>query len=354
MKIIASIFWNFDERRIRALWRLVIQTMMVLPIGYLMKYLFLLVAGLIALATQTITLAQFDYETIKELFKSFSATIYDFPMIAAWFLTILLTVWLAGRFLDRRCFANFGFHFSKNWWIDFGFGLFLGAFLITIVFLIQFIAGWVTITGTFVTKKLDDPFALAILYPFVILMMVAIQEELTSRGYQLTNLAEGLNGKRLSPHWAIVIASFLSAILFALEHADNAHASALSTFSAFLGGLILALGYILTGNLAIPIGFHFTWNLFQSNVFGSPVSGYTFDSATVIAIERNGPELWIGDAFGPEAGLLTLGAVVLGCLLIVLWVRLRYGRVQLFTTIAEAPERPTTKNEIASVAFTHK
>ncbi len=103
---------------------------------------------------------------------------------------------------------------------------------------------------------------------------------------------------------------------------------------------ILALGFILTGELAIPIGFHITWNFFQANVFGFTVSGMEFSWATILATEQSGPALWVGDAFGPESGLLAIGAVFLGCLLILLWVRLRYGRVGLHTSIATAPENP--------------
>ncbi len=58
----------------------------------------------------------------------------------------------------------------------------------------------------------------------------------------------------------------------------------------------------------------------------------------VFTTEQSGPELWVGDAFGPESGLLAIGAVLLGCLLIVSWVRLRYGRVGLLTSIAAPPE----------------
>jgi hypothetical protein len=32
MKCVAGIFWNDDERRIRALWRLVAQTLMLIPV----------------------------------------------------------------------------------------------------------------------------------------------------------------------------------------------------------------------------------------------------------------------------------------------------------------------------------
>lgn len=250
-------------------------------------------------------------------------------------MSTLVCIWLASHVLDRRHFASLGFHISRDWLIDFGFGLLLGGFLITSVFLIEVAAGWVTVTGTCVTRDSDDVFAIAILSGAVTMMLIGTQEELLSRGHQLTNLAEGLNCRCIDPRWSVIIASLLSAVLFALLHADNPHASAISTFSVFMGGIITALGYILTGELAIAIGLLITWNYFQSNVFGFPVSGMDFSSATFIATEQNGPKLWIGDAFGPEAGLLAICAVVLGCLLVLLWVRLRYGHIGVHMTIGE-------------------
>ncbi|MHC4129581.1 MAG: lysostaphin resistance A-like protein [Planctomycetota bacterium] len=255
----------------------------------------------------------------------------------------LIAIWLGGRLLDRRRFAEFGFRFNKNWVIDFGFGLFLGGLLVSIIFLTAWAAGWVTITGTMVKQNPADHFAVAIALPTVTFLLVSAQEELMCRGYMLTNLAEGLNWTRSGPRWAIVLATLLSAALFAGLHGLNPNIGAMGALSAFLGGIVLALGYILTGELAIPIGFHTTWNLFQGNVFGFPVSGEDFSSATLLATDRGGPELWVGDAFGPEAGLLTFAAVALGCVMIVLWTRLRYGSARLYTAIAEAP-RPGRRN----------
>jgi hypothetical protein len=84
-------------------------------------------------------------------------------------------------------------------------------------------------------------------------------------------------------------------------------------------------------------------------VFGFPVSGGNYRSATFISIQQAGPELWTGGAFGPEAGLLGLLAGLLGGLLIVLWVRRRYGNVRLHTALAMAPQRPDGQKEMVRV-----
>ena len=110
----------------------------------------------------------------------------------------------------------------------------------------------------------------------------------------------------------------------------------LSTINLTLwGGLVLGLGYVLTGRLALPMGLHIAWNFFEGNVFGLPVSGWTTLGATFLLIEQSGPPLLTGGAFGPEAGLLTIAASLIGVLMILLWVRVRSGRVALQTSLAE-------------------
>jgi hypothetical protein len=253
---------------------------------------------------------------------------------------VVISVWIAGRFLDRRRFADFGFHFNANWWIDLGFGLFLGAALIALVIAIELALGWLSVTGTFVTREPDATFWVAILPPLFNFLAVGIYEELFSRGYHTQNLAEGFNWDWLGPRGAIIVAVVISSAVFGLLHATNPNASPISTFNITVAGaLLLGIGYLLTGELAIPIGVHITWNFFQGNVFGCPVSGVCFNSATFIAVEQGGPNLWTGGDFGPEAGLLGLIAMILGGLLTILWVRWRYGEAGLHLPLAEPPER---------------
>ncbi len=180
----------------------------------------------------------------------------------------------------------------------------------------------------------DVPFGLAILGPIVTFVVVGITEELWVRGYQLRNMAEGFNFGRLHPGRAIVWAWLVSSFVFGLLHAFNPNATWTSTTYLMLAGLFLGLGLILTGRLGLPIGLHITWNFFQGNVYGFPVSGNDFTSATFLAIEQGGPDLWTGGAFGPEAGLIGISAIILGSLLTLLWVQIRYGRVSLYRPYA--------------------
>jgi membrane protease YdiL (CAAX protease family) len=339
MQYVARILWNGDERRVRALWRLAAQTIMCILIMLLLQYILALVIGLLSFATGSAEAWLFDLDAAEAAFRGWSRNLSDAPLFALRYVSTVACVWLAGRILDRRSFVDFGFHISKAWLADLCFGLILGGSLITLIFLVELAIGWVKITGTFVVRESGNDFATAILPAAVTMLFIGAEEELLSRGYQLTNLAEGFNCRHISPQWSVTIASLLSAAIFALMHAGNPHACAISTLGVFMGGLVIALGFVLTGELAIPMGLHVSWNFFQSNVFGFPVSGMDFSSATFIASQQHGPELWVGDAFGPEAGLLSLSAMVLGCLLIPLWVRLHYGqvRVHLFNSRVTKP-----------------
>jgi len=327
MRFLKNIFWNGDERRVRALWRLIGQLIMLIVIALLIEIGLGAVATVIRTAQGGITVGPM---TIPQ--SPLVMTLATLGILVA----MVVSVWLAGRVLDRRPFADFGLHLNRSWWIDFGFGLLLGAFIMLLIFLIELGAGWLTVEGTFVSQDPSTPFLLNLLTPLIIFLAVGIYEELFSRGYQLRNLAEGLNWKWIGPRWAIVIATLLSSAVFGLAHLGNPNASFISSFNIFVAGaVILAMGYLLTGELAIPIGVHITWNFFQGNVFGFPVSGGDFGLATFISIQQGGPDVWTGGAFGPEAGLIGLGGIFLGGALTALWVRWRYGRARLYTQLAE-------------------
>ncbi|WP_430504086.1 CPBP family intramembrane glutamic endopeptidase [Haloparvum sp. PAK95] len=239
-----------------------------------------------------------------------------------------------GRFLDRRRLRDFGLRLDRDWWVDCAFGLALGAGLQAAVFGVGWLAGWFRVTAAFVS---DGSFAVGFASVLVLFLSVGIYEELVARGWLLTNLAEGLRfaGETI----AVAVAVAVSAGVFGVAHAVNPGATTLSTGIISLAGVFLALGYVLTGELAIPIGVHVTWNLFQGAVFGFGVSGLSLP-ATVLETEPTGPKLLTGGSFGPEAGVLGLAAIVVGCGATVGWVWWRTGSVGIHPRVT-APELVT-------------
>lgn len=237
-------------------------------------------------------------------------------------------VWLAGRYVDRRRFADFGLRLDREWWIDCGFGLALGGLLMSAIFLVQLAFGWITVTAVFAGEALLS----VVVGSLLLFLIVGIYEELLVRGYLLTNLAEGARGT-LGIAGAIAFGTLVSSAAFGAFHASNPNATLVSTVSISLAGVMLALGYVLTGELAIPIGLHVTWNLFQGTVYGFPVSGLEL-GPSIVAVETEGPRVITGGGFGPEAGLVGIAAMVAGSLATVAWVRHRYGTIRLETDVA--------------------
>ena len=330
----------FDEStgRLRALWRLLLQYLTY-------RILVPLLVNLLAVAW---LLTGSGQRASGGLDASALAGAPAIPLIGsvAGLIGALLSVWLAGRFLDRRPFADFGFHLNGGWWLDLFFGMALGALLMTVVFLAELGLGWVTVTGAFESLVPGMPFWLAILIPAALFLCVGFYEELISRGYQLRNAAEGLNLPGLGARNAVLLAWLLSSAFFGYLHATNPNATLLSTVNVALAGLMLGCGYVLTGELAIPIGLHITWNFFQGVVYGFPVSGLRVGGATFLSLDQGGPDLWTGGPFGPEGGLFGPAAMISGVFLTILWVRLRRGRVGVHIPIAEGPkpDRPAGRS----------
>lgn len=123
-------------------------------------------------------------------------------------------------------------------------------------------------------------------------------------------------------------------LLFGFLHANNLNATLTSSLNLALMGLFLGLGFILTGELAIPIGLHIAWNFTQGYVFGFPVSGSN-EGLSLLATHQSGPTIWTGGAFGPEGGLIVVLAALLGMLLVYGWVRWTRRRVSVQTGLAQ-------------------
>ena len=320
-----NLFYSRVERRPRALWRLLIQALIFFILLSAMQIVIFIAAEVLLQS-----LGGFDPTAA-------TPSLARHPlMLIALAISSILAIWIsfviAARWLDRRPMRDYGFQFSSRWWRDLVFGLFLGAVLMALVFVVELAAGWVEITG-YMAQAGPEGFVIWFLTAFIFYISVGIYEEMLFRGYHLRNMAEGFEGRSLNPRTALLLAYFLSSAIFGVAHAFNPNATLISVFNIAVAGLFLGIGYILTGDLAVPIGLHITWNFFQGNVFGFPVSG-TSSGVTLIQVNQLGPDWMTGGLFGPEAGLIGLAAMLLGTLLTVLWVRYTRGVPRLREELA--------------------
>jgi hypothetical protein len=179
----------------------------------------------------------------------------------------------------------------------------LGAVSMTFIFVVISLTGNVT-----VEKGLN--FSINNITGLIIFTLVALNEELFSRGYCLYALKE-----QNSEKMAIIVSS----IIFALLHVFNPNLNWFGIFNIFLVGVLFAYMTLKTDNLMMAIGYHLTWNYFQGNVFGLSVSGQ--EARGIITVSNLKENIITGGAFGPEAGILTTIVIIVGFLFVYRFVK---------------------------------
>lgn len=279
--ILAIIFLSPNEARLRAGWRLLIQILMMLVISIVISIAF------------------------APLLFSVHGTVFFFLGQVAELIAFTASIFLARLFLDRRSIASMGLRLDRRVWKDILAGIGITFIMMALVFAAMSAAGWLTFEG-FAWEAEPIQQVLGGTFGFLgIFILVGWNEELLSRGYHLQTLASGTN-----LFWGVL----LSSAVFGALHLGNPNATWVSAAGIFFAGLFLAYGYLRTGQLWLSIGLHIGWNFFEGVVFGFPVSG--LDIYPLTRIQVQGPEMWTGGAFGPEAGLVILPALLTGAGLI--------------------------------------
>lgn len=271
-----KIFFNEQENRLRAGWRITILSFLIMLAIFI------------------------------------SATLSPFDISYSLFLAILVMgiLWFASKAIDKRSFSDYGFHAKKSWVIKFLAGNAMAAVAIGIIVAIQLNMDWMEYESI---RQPEISYSLVsdLIYWILIMGAVSIWEEAYFRSYLIANLKEGMWFKATGAHGATLIAVLVSALFFGLSHLGNPNSTWISTLNITIAGMVLAYPYIVTKSVAISVGMHLSWNYFQGAVFGLPVSGQEFDQSLMIA-QVSGPEAFTGGSFGPEAGAAgLLGLMVL-------------------------------------------
>jgi membrane protease YdiL (CAAX protease family) len=198
---------------------------------------------------------------------------------------------------ERRPLSSVGLALHSCWGRELGFGLCVGAAMILGVAALEWISG----LARFSANSLSPPSAFSSAgFNLLLLAMVAANEELVFRGYPFQRLVEAITRPG---------AVAVSATLFGLGHLANAHHTWISTANTALVGVPLAIAYLRTRALWMPIGIHFIWNFILGILLGLPVSGVTF-ADPLLKAQVHGASWLSGADYGPEGGLLATVVIV--------------------------------------------
>src|SRR5438128_7958918 len=315
-----NFFFN-DEGHLRSGWRLAIFVVAFL-ICLQITHVLLVIALSTALHRSTLEIG----ETLWGVAAGHGAI-----MISA-----LLIGWACGALLEDLPFAALGCSPHQGWLKNLLIGSALGAASLSVAALLT--------TLTRGTRFSFDPagFRLigeTLLVSILIFLFAAAAEEILFRGYLLQTLT------RANIAWLGIV---LTSVPFAAAHLKNPNAVPGFTFvNTALAGVWLAVAYLRTRSLWLPLGLHWSWNWVQASLLGLPVSGIErIAPAPLLKTLNVGPDWLTGGAYGIEGGAACTVALIISTL--VIWRAKLFARADV-TRATSRPESATDEHRFAQI-----
>jgi uncharacterized protein len=237
-------------------------------------------------------------------------------------ISALLVGWACGALFEELPFRALGCSPHRGWLRNVGLGSLLGAATL-------FLAALFTTVTRGVHFRFDPAGSGAIgqtlAESLLLFVFAAAAEEMLFRGYPLQTLT------RANLAWLGVL---LTSVPFAAVHLNNPHAVPGFTFvNTALAGVWLAVAYLRTRSLWLPLALHWSWNWAQASLLGFPVSGIErIAPAPLLQAVNAGPDWLTGGAYGIEGGAACTVALLISTL--VIW------RTKLFS-LADVPTERT-------------
>ncbi|MCL5005655.1 MAG: CPBP family intramembrane metalloprotease [Acidobacteria bacterium] len=231
-----------------------------------------------------------------------------------WYNVLLLPLLLGlytvlTQLLEHRPLGSVGLAFYGRWKNDLGIGLVAGGGMIVAVGCLERLLG---VARFSLSPVSPEKIAFGGVFLIVLLAVAAVGEELVFRGYPFQRLVDSGG-----PIAAVVAMS----VLFGVTHLANPFHTWISMANTILVGVLLAVCYLRTRALWLPIGIHFAWNYLQGYVLGFPVSGLLLPEP-ILVTTVHGPVWLTGGAYGPEGSILTLGIILAGTIYFLLTRRI--------------------------------
>ncbi len=304
------IFWSASENRLRTGWRLLLQ--LTLNIGGALFFSMWIVP-----------------HTLLNSWPRLAVEAVGYPVLLG---ITLLSVWLAGRFLDKRAWRDFGLNLTQRvWWEDFGVGCGVSFVLIVLFVLTAKALGIIQLTLSFTSGLPGVVFPLAVLLTLLSYGSVGFFEEL-ARAYQMRNLFEAFSGTRLGLWGAALVAACCAALVSAVMHGAGMPVFILYVFiSMSFQGLF----YLFTTRTALITGYHFAWDFTLATIFGIEALSQReyiglFTPSLTSLVQINEAGVQIADNF--PVGLMVLAFILLqgaAWLALLGWVHWHRGGVRV-------------------------
>jgi membrane protease YdiL (CAAX protease family) len=210
------------------------------------------------------------------------------------FVAAVLTNILTLRIYEGRSLADIGFHWNPASAHNLAWGLAGG-----IVAALAVVAGPIAFRAASLKPAAGDEASWRI-FIFVMLMLIcgSAGEEVLFRGYGFQVLL-----RSAGPYATILPVG----VLFGALHASNPHVSALGLVNTAGFGVLFGYAFFRSRDLWLPFGLHLGWN-FTLPLFGAGVSG-TKIGVTGYELQWTTGLVWSGGEYGPEASILTSGAL---------------------------------------------
>lgn len=280
-------FWNERENRLRALWRV-------------------LGAVVIVIALTTI----FDFFVVRPLDLPLAVLTLLSNGFAALVTIVLLVGW--ARYVDRRALRRYGFRLDRRWW-----GMLVAGGLVGLIgwggaLATNLTLDWASISAYFSRGDSGLPFVISFASFALGWVFVGFWEEVVFRGIVMRNAIEGLTFSSVSYRTSLLGGWILSSVFFGLLHLNQARSPVAIGFW-ILAGLVLGLAYLLTDQLALPIGLHAGFDLGVNNVFGlASVRDAGLRAPTIVRPTFTGPDGFVGlSGIVNTAWLLVIGLLAL-------------------------------------------
>ncbi len=252
----------------------------------------------------------------------------DFAALVAMYVFVAINVVIVSAFLVRQfdglSLRALGLGFDRPWLRHIVCGGVAGGALVTLTWIVQSTQGWVhTQFNVDVFDRLPH-----LILTLVFCIAIALYEEVVFRGYVF----------QVAARRNTVLAVVVSGLLFVSIHLWLAGGlEILAMVNTFVVHVLLALCYLKTRSLWLPIGLHSAWNFTECFVFGMPFNGHK-PVASIFLSDRVVLNNWTGFDYGPDGGGVVTIVLSAALLIVFFFVKQRTPSPDIMTAHRVDPD----------------